>query len=166
MSPMRLSTTPIEPVRKRRVVPLDQQRAFDLFTERIGDWWPLRTHSIAPERARGVRFEAGIGGHVVEECDDGTEHRWAEVIAWDPPHRFALAWHPNPRPVAATVVDVRFAAAEGGGTVIELEHRGFEELGTEDGTTARAGYDPGWDEVLDVLDTRICDEISGQAVLP
>ena len=61
---MRLSPNPIEPVRKTRVVPLDPDEAFDLFTTRMGTWWPLLTHSIAETQATGVRFEQRIGGRV------------------------------------------------------------------------------------------------------
>jgi uncharacterized protein YndB with AHSA1/START domain len=146
---MRLTTTPIEPVRKRREVPLEPAAAFELFTERMSDWWPLATHSLGEARAVGVRVEGRIGGRVVEATDDGTEHVWADVIAWDPPHRLALAWHPSADPVAATIVDVRFLAATGG-TVVELEHRAFEELGETDGPEVRERYDPGWDTVLDL----------------
>jgi uncharacterized protein YndB with AHSA1/START domain len=147
--PMRLSTVPIEPVRKRREVPLAAADAFELFTERMSEWWPLATHSLGGERAAGVRVEGRVGGRVIESTDDGTEHAWADVIAWDPPHRLALAWHPSADPVAATIVDIRFHASDGG-TILELEHRAFEELGGDAGTKARAGYDPGWDGVLDL----------------
>ncbi|MDH3680721.1 MAG: SRPBCC domain-containing protein [Acidimicrobiia bacterium] len=145
---MRLSTTPIEPIRKTRHVALDKAGAFELFTDRIGSWWPLATHSIADDHAVGVRFEGAVGGRVVELTDSGEEHSWADVIAWDPPHRFALAWHPIENPTAATIVDVRFHEAEGG-TDVELEHRGWEELGPEDGQMWRDSYDPGWDAVLE-----------------
>ena len=145
---MRLSTTTIDPVHKRRVVALPVDQAFALFTTKLPSWWPLATHSIAEQEAVDVRFEPGIGGRVVEIARDGTECTWADVIAWDPPHRVVLAWHPNPEPVAATIVDVRFTAVDGG-TQLDLEHRSFEELGDEDGPTARAGYDEGWEPVLD-----------------
>ena len=93
---MRLTTTTIEPVRKRRRVPLEPTRAFELFTEAMASWWPLGSHSCAGDDAVDIRFEGRIGGPVVEIAADGTEYDWADVIAWDPPHRFALAWHPNP----------------------------------------------------------------------
>jgi len=145
---MRLTTTPIDPIRKRRVVALSPDEAFDLFTSKLATWWPLATHSIAEDAAVDVRVEERVGGRVVEIARDGTEISWADVLAWDPPHRVALAWHPNPEPVAATIVDVRFTAVEGG-TQLDLEHRSFAELGEEDGPTARAGYDEGWEPVLD-----------------
>jgi uncharacterized protein YndB with AHSA1/START domain len=145
---MRLTTSPIPPVRKRRVVPLPVEQAFELFTGELATWWPLATHSIAEDDAVDVRFEPLVGGRVVEIARDGSECSWADVIAWDPPHRLALAWHPNPEPAAATIVDVRFSAVDGG-TQVDLEHRAFEELGGDHGPAARAGYDEGWGPVLD-----------------
>ena len=145
---MRISTTALEPIRKRRVVALPPEQAFDLFTTKLASWWPLATHSIAEHDAVDVRFEPRVGGQVVEIARDGAECSWADVVAWDPPHRVALAWHPNPEPVAATIVDVRFSSVDGG-TQVDLEHRSFEELGDEDGPAARARYDEGWEPVLD-----------------
>jgi len=54
---MRLSNATFEPVRKRRVVALAPERAFELFTRSMASWWPLRTHSIGEERAADIRFE-------------------------------------------------------------------------------------------------------------
>ena len=83
---------------------------------------------------------------MVEVLDDGTEHSWADVIAWDPPHRFVIAWHPSVEPEAASIVEVRFVA-EGDGSRLELEHRGWEEFG-DDGKRLRDEYEMGWEPVL------------------
>ncbi len=150
---MRRTTDPIAPVRKQRDIPLGPERAFELFTARMGEWWPLLTHSIAEHDAVGVRFEGRIGGRVVELTSDGTEHVWAEVRTWDPPHRVVLSWHPAVEPEAASTVEVRFVAT-GAGCRLELEHHDLEEHG-EVGRNMREQYDPGWDEVLDRLDASI-----------
>ncbi len=150
---MRLSTSTIEPVGKQRRVALGKGRTFELFTESMATWWPLETHSCGGVDAVDVRFEGRIGGRVVEVTTDGTEYEWADVIAWDPPHRFALAWHPNPDPVAATIVDVRFTELNDGGTRIDLEHRAWEELGDELARSTRTGYDTGWDLVIDAFES-------------
>ncbi len=147
---MRKSIEPVPPVVKVREVDLAIDDAFDLFTTGMGGWWPLATHSIAGERAADVRFEPRVGGRVVEIAEDGIEHEWADVIAWDPPQRFVVAWHPTPEPVASSILEVRFESTDGG-CRLHLEHRGWEEFGLEAGTEARNGYDPGWDNVLDTL---------------
>ncbi len=149
---MRRSERPIEPVRKTRTVPIEPQRAFDLFTARIGTWWPLASHSIAEADAVDVRFEPRVGGRVIEVTKNGGEHPWADVIAWDPPHRFVVAWHPSVEPDAATILEVRFIPTEDGGTQVELEHREWEELGPSQGDAVRGGYESGWDSVLSVFE--------------
>ena len=146
---MRLSDNPIEPVRKTRTVQLDPVDAFDLFTTRMGTWWPLAAFSIGEHNATAVRFEPRVGGRVIESTEDGTEYSWADVIAWDPPHRFVVAWHPSVEPDAATILEVRFRPTSSGGTEVELEHRGWEELGAGHGNTVRGGYQSGWDAVLE-----------------
>lgn len=144
---MKLSSTPIDPVVKTRDLPLAPDQAFRLFTERMGDWWPLISHSISQDPDCTVTVEERVGGRIIETAPDGQQHSWAEIIAWDPPHRLAMAWHPNPQPEAASIIDVRFEAT-GGGSVMHLEHRGWEEFGLEAGSAARDQYDPGWDMVL------------------
>lgn len=144
---MMLTDRPIAPVRKTRVVPLSVADAFELFTTRMGDWWPMTSHSISGSASATVRFDGRIGGSVVEVAPSGEAWSWAEVTAWDPPHRFVLAWHPHPTPAAASTLDVRFTAAAAG-CRIDLEHRGWEEFGFELGTSHRDAYDPGWDAVL------------------
>ena len=57
------------------------------------------------------------------------------MIAWEPPHRFVLAWQVRPdwkfEPDLAksSEVEVRFTPADDGTTLVELEHRGFERHG-------------------------------------
>ncbi len=144
---MRRSPESIDPVVKARELSRSAAEAFDLFTAGIGRWWPLTTHSIGGAEATTVRFEGRIGGRIVEVTADGTEHSWADVIAWDPPHRFVVAWHPTPEPLAASILEVRFESIPTG-CRIHLEHRGWEEFGLEAGGEARASYEPGWDHVL------------------
>ena len=139
----------IPAVIKTRTVPLPQQSAFDLFTTRLETWWPLETHSIGAETdnpTTKVRFEARVGGRIMETRQDGQECSWADVIVWQPHHRFVLAWHPNEEPIAASILEVTFTSVEDG-TELRLEHRAWEEFG-EQGETIREGYETGWDLVL------------------
>lgn len=144
---MRISETSIEPIRKTRIVAIDLVAAFDLFTAGMGRWWPVATHSISESESVDVVFDGRIGGVVTEIAPSGDAYVWAEVIAWDPPYRFALAWHPSVDPAAASIVDVRFRAVDGG-TRVDLEHGGWEEFGEAEGVALRDGYTPGWDLVL------------------
>lgn len=132
----------IEPIKKSVTVARGIDDAFKLFTEGLASWWPFEGHSIGEERVKDVVFEPRAGGRVAEIWDDGSEHFWAEILAYEAPSRFVLAWKPNPDRPAPTEVEVRFVA-EGDRTRVELEHRAWERLGDQ-GPDLRANYDGGW----------------------
>ena len=132
------------PLLRSVTVAVPVERAFEVFTRRIGDWWPLQTHGCFGEQASTVTLERGV---LVERSTDGNEAVWGELLAWEPPTRVAFTWHPGyPDGAAATEVEVRFHE-HGGTTVVELEHRGWERLGSRAGET-RASYASGWPTVL------------------
>jgi len=122
-------------VRKSVVVDCSPEHAFEVFTERIHTWWPHESHSPADERPESTTFEPRVGGRLYDRTADGEEHEWATV----------LDWHVSPgRP--STELEVRFVA-EGDGTRVELEHRGWERYG-EEAAGACASYNSGWETVL------------------
>ena len=133
-------------VRKSLHVAAPVEQAWEVFTERIGDWWPLGSHSLLGERAETAHIEGRSGGRMYERAADGEEAHWGDVIAWEPPHRLVVAWHVNKERAEPTEWEVRFEP-DGEGTRVELEHRGWERY--EDGAEAAASYNEGWDVVLD-----------------
>ncbi len=139
-------TTRVEPVRKSITVDASVEHAFEVFTERMSDWWPVKTHSVHEELADRAGLEPRLGGAVYELWRDGREN-WGEITVWEPPHRLVFTWHPGLRPEETTEVEVRFAA-DGDSTVVELEHRGWEARGDR-ADEARAAYDGGWIGVLE-----------------
>jgi uncharacterized protein YndB with AHSA1/START domain len=136
----------LEPVRKSIVVRCGVEAAFDLFTARIGTWWPLRDYSVSQERVRTCAFEGRVGGHVYEVDADGERCTWGTVRAWEPPRRVVFSWHPGRAADTAQEVEVRFVP-EGSGARVLIEHRGWDVLGPEAEPTRR-GYDQGWEGVL------------------
>jgi uncharacterized protein YndB with AHSA1/START domain len=148
-----MSTQATDTAAIRRSVTVDCPvgHAFATFTERIHEWWPLGTHSIEQGEAgtppETVVFQGGAGGQVYERTSKGEELKWADVVAFEPPHRLVLAWSPSreqDRP--KTEIEVTFTE-EGGKTRVDLEHRGWERLGAE-AAEARESYDDGWKPVL------------------
>jgi hypothetical protein len=135
----------IEAVRKEVVVPATPERAFGIFTEGLGTWWPLLTHSVGDESAVTVTMDCRLGGRIVERVTEGTEHVWGTVTAWDPPGRVGFTWHPGRPDDNPTHIEVTFAP-EGEETRVVLEHRGWERW--EDGARYRASYETGWDPVM------------------
>jgi uncharacterized protein YndB with AHSA1/START domain len=145
---------PSEPIRKQVRVARTVDDAFRLFVADIDRWWPVERHSRAGDDRYGdevtverVVFEAREGGRLYEVTSEGVEGSWAEVLRYEPPTRVVLAWKPNDRDEPPTEVDVRFEA-DGDGTIVRLEHRGWERLGGR-AVEARRDYDEGWRIPLD-----------------
>lgn len=142
----------MEAIRRSVTVDCSVEHAFATFTDRIHEWWPLAKHSISVDEEGSrppetVVFQGGAGGQVYERTAKGEDLKWADVLAFEPPHRFVLAWNPSrERERPATEIEVTFTA-EGDGTRVVLEHRGWERLG-ERATRSRAGYGEGWKSVL------------------
>jgi hypothetical protein len=130
-------------VRKVVRVELPLERAFELFTAQIGSWWPTLTHSIHKADVAELVWEARPGGRVYEVSTGGEQSEWADVLVWEPPTRFVLAWRVNPQR-ALTEVEVRFTE-EDDATRVELEHRGWSADAAAGGYD---GYDKGWEFVL------------------
>ena len=98
----------------------------------------------------GARPRPREDGLLVERAVDGRTSVWGEVLAREPPHRLVLTWHPGGDPDDASEVEVRFTASEGGGTRVELEHRGWERFGESAMLRRHAYVGPGaWGHVLD-----------------
>lgn len=139
-----MNTAAVAPIQMSLTVPLPPEKAFELFTARMSEWWPLPAFSILAERAAGCTLEPFVGGRIFEHSAQGEEHDWGTVLAFEPPHRVAMTWHPGGG--AQTELEVRFTAADDG-TYVELEHRGWEVFG-EAAEATREDYVTGWPYVL------------------
>ncbi len=138
-------TTP-PPILRTAVVARSIDEAFAVFTEEIGAWWPVPTHSVFGAQCGGVQF---VDGRLVEFGTDGSESTWAEVLEWDPPTRLALAWHPGGAMEDANRVEVTFEE-EAFGTRVQLRHDGWEKFGEEAMQRRRNYVGPSaWGHILD-----------------
>jgi uncharacterized protein YndB with AHSA1/START domain len=134
-------------IRKSITVRVPAETAYRVFTAELESWWPLASKSVSQEEAETVVVEPGVGGLVYERARSGEKHPWGEVLAWDPPMRFAFSWHPGRAAESAQEVDVRFTTVDDG-TRVELEHRGWDHL-VGPGGEIPDHFDSGWDEALD-----------------
>jgi uncharacterized protein YndB with AHSA1/START domain len=133
-------------IRKSIHVKRTVDAAFRVFTEDIGKWWPLEEgYTFGGARADQIHLEARAGGRFYERFSDGEEFVVGSVTAFEPPSRVVLTWK-APSWNAPTEVEVRFTA-EGGGTRVDLEHRGWERAGAA-AEKAAPQYGGGWDLVL------------------
>ncbi|GAA5090398.1 hypothetical protein GCM10023319_42810 [Nocardia iowensis] len=121
-------------VRTQIVVEAPVEYAFAVFTERFGDFKPPEHNILGVELAETV-FEPHVGGHIYDRAVDGTECRWARVLAYEPPHHLVFSWNIDPRwqiesnPDKTSEVEVRFIAETAQRTRVELEHRHIERHG-------------------------------------
>ena len=122
------------------------EHAFEVWTSRIGTWWP-RDHTVTGAAGLEVVLEGGVGGRIYERTAEGVEHDWGQVTVWSPPRRLGYRWHLHSDPALATEVDVHFSPDGPGATRVEIEQRGWERLGAG-GNEWRHRNRAGWDSLL------------------
>lgn len=150
----------IAPVRKSVQVHADIETAFEVFTTDFDSWWP-RSHHIGKSPLKRAVIEERVGGRCYSHQEDGTDCDWGQILAWEPPTRFVLAWQITPdwqfQPDLAksSEVEVRFTSLGANETRVDLEHRHFERHG-EGGQAMRAGVDDenGWNGLLNIYAAR------------
>ena len=136
----------IEPIRLHFEVDCAVDRAFEVWTARIAQWWPT-DHSVSSESDLTVVLEPRIGGRIYERTSSGVEHDWGEVTIWEPPSRLGYTWHLARDRRDATDVEIRFIPRGATATQVEIEHRGWERLGA-DGSGWRDRNHGGWSTLL------------------
>jgi uncharacterized protein YndB with AHSA1/START domain len=115
------------------VVEVPIEHAFAVFTQ-SASWKPPEHNLLEVEIAESI-FEAHKAGYVYDRGVDGSECRWARVLAFEPPRRVVLAWLITPQwrlesdASRASEVEVRFIAESSERTRVELEHRHLERHG-------------------------------------
>ena len=123
-------------VRTQIVVDAPIERAFTVFT----DFKPPE-HNLLKVAIAETVFEPKVGGHIYDRGIDGSECRWARVLACEPPERVVFSWDIGPQwqietePDNTSEVEVRFVAQTPHRTRVELEHRNIDRHG------------PGWQAV-------------------
>ena len=128
--------SPLAPIRRELLVDADPDRAFVVFTEQIGSWWPVGSHSVNGEGSTVV-FE---NNQFIEVSSDGGRTVWGTVTEWRPGERIAFSWYPSADADHASHVTVTFAAANEQ-TLVTLVHGGWEVFA--DPADTRAEYDEG-----------------------
>jgi uncharacterized protein YndB with AHSA1/START domain len=124
--------------------------AFQVFTERFGDFKP-KEHNLLGSPIAETRFEPQVGGHIYDVAEDGSECRWARVLAYEPPERVVFSWDISPTwqletdAANTSEVEVRFIAEDGDRTRVELEHRHLDRHGPGwESVREGVGEDQGW----------------------
>jgi len=135
-------------VTAQTVVDAPIDHAFRVFTEGIGSWWDPNHHILEAELAEMV-FEPRVGGHIIDRGTDGSECRWARVLAYDPPSRVCFSWDINLRwqletdPAKASEIEVTFTEDGPDRTRVVLTHRNLDRHG-EGWEAMRDAVGSGW----------------------
>lgn len=133
-------------IRKTVLLQCSPERAFSLFTEQAGQWWPAdRRHT--EDTASTIRIEAS--GRFFERASDGTEVELGVVRRFEPARRLVLDWYPGTGLANATKVEVSFEAVDGG-TRVTVDHDAGA-ASHEMFTRNAPAYDRSWDAVLAAL---------------
>ena len=140
-----MTNTAAATVRKQIVVEAPIEHAFTVFTDRFGDFKPPEHNLLRAPVAETV-FEPRVGGGITDRATDGSECRWARILAYEPPARVVFSWDIGPQwqvetdPECTSEVEVRFVAEGPDRTRVELEHRHLDRHG------------PGWEAITDGVD--------------
>jgi uncharacterized protein YndB with AHSA1/START domain len=132
------------------VVEAPIERAFSVFTKDFGSFKPPEHNMLGVDIAETV-FELHEGGHVYDRGVDGSQCRWARVLAYEPPDRVVISWDISPQwqietdPEKTSEVEVRFIAEAPARTRVELEHRNLDRhLEGWEGVRDGVDGDDGW----------------------
>jgi hypothetical protein len=131
---------------KSVLLPLAPVAAFELFTQRISEWWPAdRRHTQDPS-SEIFLLESG---RFYERARDGREVELGYVRSWDEPTRIVLDFFIATGPDKPTEVEITFAA-RGAGTQVSVVHR--PKAASESLWEERAPrYERSWESVLAAL---------------
>jgi uncharacterized protein YndB with AHSA1/START domain len=137
-------------VRHSIVVEAPVEIAFSVFTEGFDGFKP-REHNMLDVDIAETVFETRVGGHIYDRGVDGSECRWARVLAFEPPNRVVFSWDISPMWQIETdrdrtsEVEVRFIAETPDRTRVELEHRNLDRHGDGwEGMREGVAGDQGW----------------------
>src|SRR3954454_13925301 len=119
-----MTPSAVEPIRKSVVVNTGVARAFALFTNGFDAIKPREHNLLAVPIAETV-LEPRVGGHIYDLGTDGSQCKWARVLAFEPPTRIVFSWDIGPTwtlepdPAKTSEVEVRFIAESDNRTRVE-----------------------------------------------
>ena len=78
-------------VRQSIVVDAPIERAFQVFTDRFGDFKPRDHNLLGGVEIAETVFKPQTNNHLYDHGTDDSECRFARVLAYEPPHRVVMS---------------------------------------------------------------------------
>jgi uncharacterized protein YndB with AHSA1/START domain len=132
------------------------EKAFQVFTERMGTWWPA-SHHVGATPFKDILIDPRAGGRWYEINVEGAECVWGTVVEWQPPKKVVLSWHLqpdwkfDPDLARASEVVMEFVKEGPKKTRVEFEHRHLERHGAGwENMRAQVGAEGGWPAILEL----------------
>jgi hypothetical protein len=132
---------------KSVLLPLALMEAFQLFTARVGEWWPPDRRHLKDANSQLFLLESG---RFYERATDGTELDLGRVRVWESPHRLVLDFFVGTDAAHPTKVEIRFAAVPSG-TQVTVHHEPTD-LSADLWNQRAPIFERSWDAVLAALD--------------
>jgi len=137
----------LDPIITTIEVPCSQEKAFTVFVNEMGSWWPLDKRSMSVMHTRkpskSLRIEPKLGGKIVETGSDGAEYHWGTIRGYDPHDGIRMDFHMGLPAENASLVEVRFTALKKDWTRVQLTQSNWEAFG-DLAEMMRGGYGSGW----------------------
>jgi uncharacterized protein YndB with AHSA1/START domain len=110
------------------------ERAFEIFVDEIGTWWP-RDYTVSKDNLEEIGIDAKFEGQCFERDKGGAIVVWGTVLTIARPEHIVFAWQIDAdrsliaNTALASRVDIRFVAETPQTTKILLVHRDFPRHG-------------------------------------
>ena len=145
---------PIAPIEETVALPLPPERAYAVFKDEFGAWWPGDYTYSGPGGLQAISLGAAAGDLCTEIGPHGFRVDWGRMLDVEPSRRLRFLWQiaddrtPRPDPAASSEVEVVFEP-DPGGSIVRLTHSGFERYG-EGGVRYRAemAAEYGWPLIM------------------
>jgi len=148
----------LDPLISTIEVPCSQEKAFQVFVNDMGSWWPLDKRSMSMhdgQSAKSLRIEPKQGGKIIETGHDDTEHHWGTIKTYDPYDLVSMDFHMGLPAENASLVEVKFIALDDERTQVELTQSNWEAFG-DMAEMMRGGYGSGWVIIFEEAYKKAC----------
>lgn len=137
------------------LVSVASQRAFTVFVDQLGQWWP-KEYTWSSAGLAEIGMEGRADGKCYEIGPHGFRYDWGRILTYVPPERLEFTWQigpnrvPEPDPEKSSVVNVTFREGDSDNTtLVTLVHDRFERHGDAGDVYCEGmASDAGWPYML------------------